>query len=264
MARLTGKTALITGAARGIGKAVAERFAEEGAALVITDLDGAEIGVLADQLAVGGADVLSMAQDVTDPEGWAQVTAKLRDRFGVLDILVNNAGIGLHTPILTTPLENWRKVLAVNLDAVFLGTQAGIRAMLDADGGRRAPASVVNISSVYGLVGRAESSAYSASKGGVRLFTKSVALEAAANGWNIRVNSVHPGFVETPMAELAARRHADAGGENSGMAALKALHPMGRLASPREIADAVLFLSSDESTFVTGTELVVDGAMSAT
>jgi Dehydrogenases with different specificities (related to short-chain alcohol dehydrogenases) len=176
-------------------------------------------------------------------------------RFRRLDVVVNNAGVALAKNVEYTTLQEWRWLLSINLDGVFLGTRFGIVAMREARSG-----SIINLSSIEGLVGDANLAAYNASKGGVRLFTKSAALHCARSGYNIRVNSVHPGYVLTPMVEGYAESSGDA---EAARKALVALHPLGRLGEPDEIAYGVLYLASDESKFVTGSELVIDGGYTA-
>jgi NAD(P)-dependent dehydrogenase (short-subunit alcohol dehydrogenase family) len=203
--------------------------------------------------------VLARAQfhrlDVTSEDDWISVTAAVLRGHGRLDILVNSAGVALFKDIEQTTLDEWRTLMAVNLDGTFLGCKHAIRVMKEGGGG-----SIVNMSSVAGLIGAGNLAAYSASKGGVRLLTKSVALHCARRGYNIRCNSVHPSFAETPMLQsmLAAARNPEKLAANFATAA-----PLGRLAQPIEIARTILFLASDESAFTTGAELVVDGGLTA-
>lgn len=266
MGRLQGKIAVITGAAAGIGAATARIFAAEGAALVLTDIDEGAVTALADDLGGGDARAIGLRHDVRDEEQWRAVFDAATKSFGRPDVLVNNAGIGPSKPLLETSLEEFRAVTAINLDAVFLGCRFGVEAMRATDAApRAASASIINLSSILGLVGMATTAAYSASKGGVRLLTKTVALEAAANKWEVRVNSVHPGFTWTPMVQESVRRMAgQMGGEaEATRAAIASLHPLGRMGLPEEIANAILFLASDESAFMTGSEMVVDGGYTA-
>lgn len=249
--RLAGKVALITGAASGIGAAAARLFAREGAKLVLTDVNEAGAKALAAEIG-GGA--LGFGHDVTSESAWDMVMAETSVAFGGLHVLVNNAGIGRATPILETSLAQWREVISVNLDAVFLGCRAGIGAM-KATGG-----SIINLSSILGLVGSPMTAAYAASKGGVKLMTKTLALEVAQNGWKIRINSVHPGYIDTPMVAGTIARAPDAAQRR---AYLIAQHPLGRLGRAEEIADGILYLASDASSFMTGAELVIDGGYTA-
>lgn len=252
MGRLEGKRALVTGAAMGIGRAVAAAFAAEGAWVLATDLAAEAPAGLGEEL---GERWAWAALDVTDEAAWAAAVARARAEAGGLDVLVNNAGVVIDRPLVETSLAEWRRLMAVNLDGVFLGTRAAIPAIAEAGGG-----AVVNLSSVYGLVGGPGLAAYAASKGGVRLLTKVAALECAAERNGVRVCSVHPGFVETPMVATALEAAAS---PEAARRALERLHPLGRLAAPAEVAAAVVYLASDEARFVTGAELVVDGGLTA-
>lgn len=250
MARLAGKVALISGGARGMGAAEARLFAQEGARVVIGDILEAEGRALADDLGAKGHEVVFVPLDVTREPDWQQAIDAALNRFGKLNVLVNNAGISAAGRVEDTTAEAWDQVMAVNAKGVFLGTKAAIPAMRRAGGG-----SIVNISSQLGLVGTdITSPQYASSKGAVRLLTKVTALQYAKEG--IRANSVHPGPIVTPMTE---RRRADP--------AIRALQisriPMGRYGEPDEVAYGVLYLASDESSFVTGSELVIDGGWTA-
>jgi NAD(P)-dependent dehydrogenase (short-subunit alcohol dehydrogenase family) len=248
--RLSGKIALVTGGASGIGLASAKRFAEQGATVVLAD-----VNVAAAEAATEGNPALhAIALDVTDDARWSAVVDETVARFGKLDALVNNAGIGSMADIEACTNEEWRRTFAVNADGVFYGCRYGVRAM-KAHGG-----SIVNISSVSGLVGGRNLVAYNASKGAVRLLTKSVALHCAYRKYGIRCNSVHPTFIETPMVEgmLAAARDRE-----HTKAALLAQVPLGRFGRAEEIADLLVYLVSDESQFVTGAEFVIDGGLTA-
>jgi 3(or 17)beta-hydroxysteroid dehydrogenase len=251
MGRVDGKVALITGGASGIGLATAGLLADEGAKVVLTDVDEPEAGAAIATAQRGRFYKL----DVTRENEWIAVTDAVVSEFSRLDILVNSAGVSFLKDIETTTLDEWRRLMAVNLDGTFLGCKHAIRVMKERGGG-----SIVNMSSVAGLVGAANLAAYSASKGGVRLLTKSVALHCARRSYNIRCNSVHPSFVETPMLQsmLAAARNPQKLEANFASAA-----PLGRLAKPIEIARTILFLASDEAAFTTGAELAVDGGLTA-
>ena len=251
MGRVDGKVALITGGASGIGLATAGLLAGEGAQVVLTDLVESE----ANAAAVAARRGRFYKLDVTRENEWIVVTDAVVSEFGRLDILVNCAGVSLLKDVETTTLEEWRRLMAVNLDGTFLGCKHAIRVMKERGNG-----SIVNMSSVAGIVGAANLAAYSASKGAVRLLTKSVALHCARKGYNIRCNSVHPSFVETPMLRsmLTAARDPQKLEANYASAA-----PLGRLAKPIEIARTILFLASDEAAFTTGAELVVDGGLTA-
>jgi NAD(P)-dependent dehydrogenase (short-subunit alcohol dehydrogenase family) len=248
--RLVGKIALISGAARGMGAAEARLFAREGARVVVADvLDGEGKAVEAEVKATGGEAVF-VHLDVTRESDWEHAVALAVSRFGALNVLVNNAGIGAASRIEDTEATAWDRVMEVNAKGVFLGTKAAIPAMRRAGGG-----SIVNISSQLGLVGMDDSSPqYTASKGAVRLLTKTTALQYAREG--IRCNSVHPGPIVTPMTE---RRRADPAVYQRMLSRI----PLGRYGEPDEVAYAVLYLASDESAFVTGSELVIDGGWTA-
>jgi 3(or 17)beta-hydroxysteroid dehydrogenase len=250
--RLPGKIVLITGGASGIGFATALRCADQGATVVVADIDLPKA-----QQAIEGHPALSALQlDVVNEASWERVVDDVLGRFGRLDVLVNSAGIAPMGDIETESLEQFRRVMAVNVDGVFLGCRYGVRAM------KGHPASIVNLSSVSGLIGGHNLASYNASKGAVRLLTKSVALYCARRQNGIRCNSVHPTFVETPMmlALLENRSEADRVRLTD---ALKSQIPLGRFAQPEEIADMIVYLASEESGFVTGAEFVIDGGMTA-
>ncbi|WP_303811796.1 SDR family NAD(P)-dependent oxidoreductase [Sandarakinorhabdus limnophila] len=253
MARLSGKVALVTGAASGLGAATARRLAKDGAAVLLTDRDLAGEDIAASITAAGGQAAFRL-HDVTSHPDWAATVEHAVHDFGRLDILVNNAGVaGGRHELMDHSYDAWRQILAVNLDGVFLGLRhAGPR--IAASGG----GSVINLSSILGKVGMAGAAAYCASKGGVTLLTKAAALEWAPLG--IRVNSVHPGFIDTPMVSNALADREDG---NEMRVALMNAHPIGRFGVPREIADAIAFLASDDASFITGAELVVDGGFTA-
>jgi 3(or 17)beta-hydroxysteroid dehydrogenase len=252
MGRVDGKVALITGGASGIGLATARLLLDEGAKVVLTDRDKAAADAALAALAHPAKFHLL---DVTSEDQWIAVTDAVTAEFGRIDVLVNSAGVALFNNVETTTLDDWRALMAVNLDGTFLGCKHAVRVMKERGGG-----SIVNMSSVAGLIGDGNLAAYSASKGGVRLLTKSVALHCARKGYAIRCNSMHPSFVDTPMVRsmiAGARDPAKAEASYSRAA------PLGRLAQPIEVARAILFLASDESSFTTGAELVVDGGLSA-
>lgn len=261
---LAGKVALVTGAARGLGAASAEALAREGAHVVVTDMREDEGQATADRIAGEGGDATFIQHDVTDEAQWGAAMAKAEEAFGALHILVNNAGIApAGEYIENLPLEEWRRVTAIDLDSVFLGCKHGIRTIKKHGGG-----SIINISSIMGLVGFARNADYNASKGGVRLLTKVAALECAELGYNIRVNSVHPGFIDTALVRDAVeegvkRPDAQVSSANEMIDMLVMAHPLGHLGAPRDIADAVVFLASDRSAFMTGSEVVVDGGYTA-
>ena len=252
--RVAGKVALVTGGASGLGAESARRLAREGAAVVLTDLAVEAGEAVARAIAEAGGRAAFLAQDVTDEGDWVRVVAGAVERFGKLDVLVNNAGIsGGPFELMTHSLEDWRRVLSINLDGVFLGLRHAGPAIAAAGGG-----SVINLSSILGKVAMPGAAAYCASKGAVLMLTKAAALEWAPH--HIRVNSIHPGFIDTPMVAGALLR-SDNGNEMRDM--IISRHPLGRLGEPREIADAVVFLASEESSFMTGSELMVDGGYTA-
>ena len=252
MTGLEQRVALVTGAAGGIGAATVAALAREGALVVASDLQ-APAG---DQPAVA----LTLQQDVTREADWARSMAAVTERFGRLDILVNNAGRALTRGLEETSLEDWHQIMAVNLDSVFLGVRHAIAAMKASPADEGATASIVNLSSVAGLVGAPMLAAYSAAKGGVRHFTKSAALYCADRGYPIRINSIHPGFTDTALLDGIAGTL----GETDAMKdKIARRQPMKRLASAEEIAEAVVFLAGPQSSYMTGTELVVDGGFTA-
>ena len=263
MARLKGKVALVTGAAKGIGAATAKVLAREGARLVCTDVDEAAGLAVADEIANAGGEAAFMRQDVVDETQWEAAVKLAEDRYGALHVLVNNAGIAPQGgPIEEKTLASWRRTIEVDLDSVFLGCKHGIRTIKKYTSKGGMGGSIINISSILGLVGQSNASDYNAAKGGVRLLTKSAALECAEAGYNIRVNSVHPGYIDTPLVQDALNRSVVQGqavGPNEMRGLLTLLHPIGRLGIDSEIANAILFLSSEESSFMTGSEMVVDG-----
>jgi NAD(P)-dependent dehydrogenase (short-subunit alcohol dehydrogenase family) len=256
MSELQGRIALVTGASRGIGEATARALAAAGARVIVTDV--ADTGALAAEL--GG---LARRQDVTSEADWVETVAFARAEAGGLDILVNNAGLFLMKPVSETTLDEWRRLFSVNVEGVFLGCKHAAPLLAE-----RAPvwtggASIINLSSVAGLVGSARGSCYHASKGAVRLLTKSLAMEFAP--MNVRVNSVHPGLIDTPMGDevLSGISSARGLGDNEVRAMAARFHPLGRVGATVNIADAIVFLASDKAAFMTGSELVVDGGFTA-
>jgi 3(or 17)beta-hydroxysteroid dehydrogenase len=251
--RVEEKVAIVTGAASGIGRGTAQVLASEGARVVITDVNEA----LGDEAAKAiGGDALFLRHDVSDEASWQSVIAATLDRFGRLDVLVNNAGIIEVADIETTTAEQLRRVLAVNAEGVFFGCKHAIPAMRAGGGG-----SIVNISSTAGLVGTPPFAAYSASKGAVRVLTKTVAAHCREKGDAIRCNSIHPGGIDTPLVRAISRRP-----EESGISDVEELAAPGRAigyGQPEDIGHLVLYLASDESRFMTGAELAIDGGLTA-
>lgn len=251
--RVAGKVALVTGGGSGIGRASALALAREGAAVVVTDLNGDTAEQTAAQARAAGGQARALAQDTTDEARWIAVMASIRATERRLDIVLNNAGVSGGGKLLKdTTLADWRFVNAANVEGVYLGTRHAIAAMEAAGNG----GSVINVSSIYGKVGAVGSVAYNASKGAVCVFSKGAALECGAAGNGVRVNTIHPGFIETGMT--AARL-----ANNATRTWTLDRTPIGRLGQPEDIANGVLYLASDESSFVTGAELVIDGGFTA-
>ena len=257
--RVAGKIAIVSGAASGIGRSCAIRLAEHGATVMVTDVQD-ELGhETVDAIRHAGGTAEYVHHDVTHEDAWRKTIAETMATHGALHILVNNAGIAIGGSIVTMELADWQRQQAINLDGVFLGVKHAIPAMRDSGSG-----SIVNMSSVAGLKGAANLAAYNATKGGVRLFTKGVALECARSGWPVRVNSVHPGIIDTPIwTKLNPTFNPDGSTALDPNAIAALAVPGGRLGSPFDIADGVLFLASDDSSYITGTELVIDGGLSA-
>lgn len=254
MDRLKGKVALVTGGALGLGRATAVRMAEEGCAVAIVDRLGKEAGDLADELNARGFQVCAWPLDVASEADVQRVTSQAVQRFGRLDILVNNAGVaGANKPTHELTEAEWDYVQAINVKGVFFCTKHAIPHLRRAGGG-----SIINLSSIYGLISAPDVPPYHASKGAVRLMTKTDALIYAPD--RIRVNSIHPGFIWTPMVEGYLREQGDV---EAARPAVDALHPLGHIGEPDDIAWACVYLASDEAKFVTGAELVVDGGYTA-
>jgi NAD(P)-dependent dehydrogenase (short-subunit alcohol dehydrogenase family) len=259
--QVAGKVALVTGGASGIGQAIAELLAEEGASVVVTDIDELKGDEVVGGIRKSGRDALFLHQDVTSELRWAEIVGAIEQRFGRLDVLVSNAGIGIGAPsVVEMSLADWRRQTAINLDGVFLSVKYCLPLMRKSGGG-----SIIMMSSLAGLRGSPTLAGYSATKGGVRLFAKSVAMECASARDGIRVNSVHPGIIDTPIWGKIPAGGAS-GGQNAPIdceALAKLATPLGRAGQAREIAQGVLYLASDASSYVTGTELVIDGGMFA-
>jgi len=251
--RLEGKVALITGAASGIGKATALLFSLEGARIAVADIDGTRSRQVADEICSSGGSAVAYGLDVTNEQDWQCVVSDLLKKWTQLDILVNNAGISFATPVTEMTLEEWRKVTAVNLDAVFLGTRMACNTMT-------AGGAIVNVASASGIKASPGASAYCASKAAIRMFSKAVALECAAAGKNIRINTVSPGAVMTTMwesMEFWQQMKGEAGADQAYRALSEGV-PLKRMAIADEVARAILYLASDESSYVTGADLVVE------
>lgn len=248
--RVHGKVALVTGAASGLGKAAARSLAREGATVILTDRDPGGAAVAADLGPPHRFEVL----DVTDEARWAEVIAGVVAAHGRLDALVNSAGLGLWGDVEHTTLADFRLMYRVNVEGTFLGCRAAVGAM-KAHGG-----AIINLSSVAGLIGVPDLAGYCASKGAVRLLTKSVALHCAKQGYRIRCNSLHPSFIDTPMVDAMA---AALGDPAAAKAQLGRAAPLGRLGHVDDVTAAILYLASDEGAFVTGAELAIDGGLTA-
>ena len=259
------KVALVTGAAKGIGAACASMLAQHGASVIVTDISEPEARAVVDDIVRGGGVAEFMALDVTQEAQWQKTISAAVDKHGGLDVLVNNAGIAVVHSLLETSLEEWRRVHAVNLDSVFLGTKYAVEVMRPGGKSGRG-GSIINLSSVGGLIGAEELSSYCSAKGGVRLFTKSVAVECGRAGYGIRVNSVHPGNTNTPMFQQELKDMRDKGRVSSIEEAMQFymdMQVLPEIGQPQDIASMVLFLASDAAGFITGAEFVVDGGLTA-
>ena len=258
MGQVDGKVAIVTGGASGIGAAAAETLAREGAKVLVTDIDDRMGGEVVARIEAAGGAAFFLHQDVTDEARWPEIVAAAVERYGRLDTMVANAGIGIGGAIVEMSLADWRRQTAINLDGVFLATKNSIPAIARSGGG-----SIIITSSVAGLRGAVGLSGYCATKGGVRLFAKAAAMECAAMGVNIRVNSIHPGIIDTP---IWGKIPAGSPGHNTPLdpnAMAKAAVPLARAGLAQDIANGVLFLASDLSAYMTGTELVIEGGMTA-
>lgn len=247
MAHVEGKVVVVTGAGAGIGRASAALFARNGAKVVATDIKEAEGRETADKIVADGGQALFLSHDVASEQQWQHVLAAAKDHFGGIDVLVNNAGIYIIAPLAETTLEQWNKLFSVNVTGVFLGAKHVAPYLAQRGGG-----SIINLSSVAGLLGAAGHACYGASKGAVRILTKDLAAELG--GQNIRVNSVHPTYVKTAMADYGAVM---AGKTLEEMG--RGMSVLGRLAEPDDVANVIVFLAADESSYLTGAEFVVDG-----
>ena len=247
--RLEGKVALISGGSRGQGASEAELFVKEGARVVVADILEPEGNALVAQIREGGGDASFIKLDVTSEDDWQDAVEFTLNTYGRLDILINNAAIYKRTPIVQTDLDEWNRIMDINSTGVFLGTKHAVPAMQKSGGG-----SIINISSTAGLVGSERGSAYGASKGSVRLFTKYTAIQHAGDG--IRANSIHPGPIDTEMIKENISTPED-------RAESEARVPLGRIGTVMDVAYGALFLASDESSFMTGAELVIDGGVTA-
>jgi 3(or 17)beta-hydroxysteroid dehydrogenase len=266
MNRLDGKIALVSGAARGIGAETARKMAAAGAAVVIGDVLAERVRETAREITETGGKAFALALDVTSEGSWTDAVAQVTKQFGKLDILVNNAGIFLGKDLMDATLEEWNRLVAINMTGVWLGTKACAPALAESGKSSRHGSAIVNLASVAGLVGSQLDPLYSMSKGGVTLFTKSAALAFGRKGWRIRVNSIHPGVIDTDMgAQTFASRARQAGSNDVEGARNVATrqHPIGRLGLAEDIALGIVFLASDDAGFMTGSGMVVDGGLTA-
>jgi NAD(P)-dependent dehydrogenase (short-subunit alcohol dehydrogenase family) len=250
MRRLENKIALITGAAAGIGRTTALLFAKEGAKLVLTDVNIEGVNKVADEIIKSGGDAMGLSLDVSNEEQWMGVVKSAVDKYGQIDVLFNNAGIYIISPITEIELKTWNKLININVTGVFLGMKHVAPLMA-----KQKKGSIINASSIAGIGGGPGHVLYGASKGAVRTMTKDIAMEFAAD--NVRVNSIHPGYIKTEMVDYASEK------SHKTLEELGALYPMKRLGEIEEVAKTVLFLASDDSSYITGAELIIDGGVMA-
>lgn len=256
MDRVKGKVALVTGAALGIGASAAQLLAQEGAKVAVTDLREAEAEEVVAKIRAAGGEAEYFHHDISQEQDWISVVDKVIARFGRLDIVVNNAGICPNGNAEDTSFADYRTLMTVNLDGVFLGVKYGIKGLKKS----KSRGSIINLSSIEGLIGDANLAAYNASKGGVLLLTKSSALYCAQSRSGIRINAIHPGYIQTPMVQGLVEKSADGA---AALARLVALHPIGHLGDVEDIGWGVVYLASDEAKFITGASLVIDGGYTA-
>ena len=256
MDRVKNKVAIVTGGASGLGKSSAILLAREGAKIVITDVDDENGTKVVQDINNDGGEAIFIKQDVSKEEEWKMVIETTIKTYGKLHIVANSAGIGIGGTVEDVTLDDWKNLINVNLHGTFLGTQYGIKGMKETGEG----GSIINFSSIEGLIGDPNLPAYNASKGGVTIFTKSAALHCAKQGYKIRVNSIHPAYIWTPMVENSLKAQ---GNVEEGKKQLESLHPIGHLGEPDDIGYGVVYLASDESKFMTGSELVIDGGYTA-
>ncbi|MEO1595742.1 MAG: SDR family oxidoreductase [Pseudomonadota bacterium] len=253
MGRVAGKVALVTGAAQGLGEAISRMLAREGAIVLATDINGDGVSRVAESITADGGSAYAMTHDVTDLDAWRAAVARAAE-LGGLHILVNNAGIGSVGGVVEETVENWRAVHAVDVDSVFYGCKAALPLMTESGGG-----SIINISSIAGIIAGYNFAAYNSAKAAVCHLSKSIALDCAKKRNNIRCNSVHPVFIDTPILDGMG----DGNDRDAMLGRLGSQIPLGRVGHPDDVAYGVLYLASDESKFVTGSELRIDGGISA-
>jgi len=264
--RLEGRVALVTGAGQGIGAAIARRLALEGAEVFVSDVLIERAGAVAEDIVAKGARARALRLDVTSAEQWGAAVGEIAQQSTRLDVLVNNAGITIAKSVEELSLEEWRRMMTINMEGPFLGVKASLGLLRET--ARRTPfgGAIVNMSSVSGIVGTAALAGYTASKAGVRYFSKSIALDFARKGYRIRVNSIHPGLTEGESAELLFEsriRNGLSATREEAMQAWIANYPIGRMGRQEDVAAGVAYLASDDAAFITGTELVIDGGLSA-
>jgi len=266
MNRLDGKVALVSGAARGIGAETARKMAAAGASVVIGDVLADRARETAEEITHAGSAALALALDVTTEASWTAAIAAATKQFGKLDILVNNAGTFLGKDLMEATMEDWTRLVAINMTGVWLGTKVCAPALAESGKSSRHGSAIVNLASVAGIVGSQLDPLYSMTKGGVTLFSKSTALWFGRKGWKIRVNSIHPGVIDTDMGAQTFVARARQAGSNDVEAARDVAikqHPIGRLGVAEDIALGIVFLASDDAGFMTGSGMVVDGGLTA-
>jgi|HigsolmetaAR204D_1030405.scaffolds.fasta_scaffold00281_20 NAD(P)-dependent dehydrogenase (short-subunit alcohol dehydrogenase family) len=249
MGQLAGKTAIITGAGSGMGREEAVLFAQEGAEVVATDINESAVRAVVEEITKQGGKAIALAHDVSSEDQWKQVIDTCLKTYGKINVLVNNAGVSFPGTVLDTTVEQWNRVMAINVTSIFLGMKYVIPHMKEAGGG-----SIINVSSIAGLSGCCGAGVYTASKGAVRMLTKAASVDFGRD--NIRVNSLHPGYIETPMSAPYIN-------DPQTLQYFLSMTAMGRVGQPSEVAQAALFLASDASSYVTGVELAVDGGVTA-
>jgi 3(or 17)beta-hydroxysteroid dehydrogenase len=266
MASLEGRTALVTGGAGGIGSAICRRLSADGAFVVVADLDGEQAGRVAHDIVSSGGDASALRLDITEREQWRSAIAETTRIAGGLNILVNNAGGARIRPLEALSVDDWARDIDVNLNGAFLGIKEALAVMRQSALGTPSGGAIVNIASVSALKGSPGMPAYSAAKGGLRLFTKAIAVDFARRGYGLRVNSIYPGLIDTPLTRPLFESQLKPGsGEDLDAARARMLerYPIGRIGRPEEIASVVSFLAGDDSSYMVGAELVVDGGLTA-